>query len=96
MQPPDSRSELVARTSTKPLSRFGTIVSRAIVGQEITAAAVARAAKIHPTTLWRWMTGDGGPRAEQAKAIAMTLGLSVDTLLSAACDRPKKKISARS
>ena len=86
----------MARTSTKPLSRFGKIVSKAVVGQEITTAAVARAAKIHPTTLWRWMTGDGGPRAEQASAIAKALGITAESIVSASGKPSQKKISARS
>ena len=86
----------MARTSTKPLSKLGRIIAKGLKDQDITGAAVAKAASIHPTTLWRWMTGSGGPRADQAAALAKALGISTDLLLSSMEKPPRKKITARS
>ena len=83
----------MARIATKPHSKLGRVVAKAMTDTGINALTVARAAGVHHTTLWRWMTGNGGPRYEQAVAVSKALGISIDSLLSASDKRPSKKIS---
>jgi transcriptional regulator with XRE-family HTH domain len=84
----------MARIATKPHSKLGRVVSKAMTDTGINALAVARAAGVHHTTLWRWMTGNGCPRADQAAAISKALGISSDTLISCVKTRSTQKKSA--
>ena len=81
----------MARTASKPLSKLGRVVSKAMTETGINALTVSRAAGVHHTTLWRWMTGSGCPRADQAAAIAKSLGISGDSIVSSVEKRTKKK-----
>jgi transcriptional regulator with XRE-family HTH domain len=84
----------MARIATKPHSKLGRVVAKAMADTGINALTVSRAAGVHHTTLWRWMTGSGSPRADQAAAIAKALGISADTFISSANTRSTKKKSA--
>ena len=53
----------MARIATKPHSKLGRVVSKAMADTGINALTVSRAAGVHHTTLWRWRTGNGGPRS---------------------------------
>ena len=83
----------MARTATKPHSKLGRVVSKAMKDTGSNALTVSRAAGVHHTTLWRWMTGSGCPRADQAAAIAKALGISADSFISCVETRSKKKKS---
>lgn len=83
----------MARTATKPHSKLGRVVSKAMRDTGSNALTVSRAAGVHHTTLWRWMTGSGCPRADQAAAIAKALGISADSFISCVETRSKKKKS---
>lgn len=81
----------MARTATKPHSKLGRVVSKAMRDTGSNALTVSRAAGVHHTTLWRWMTGSGCPRADQAAAIAKALGISSDSIVSSVEKRSQKK-----
>lgn len=83
----------MARIATKPLSKLGRIVSKAMKDAGINAIAVSQAAGVHQTTLWRWMTGNGCPRADQALAMAKSLGIASDLIVSSVEKRGQKKKS---
>jgi hypothetical protein len=91
MQPSEEGSFDMARIATKPLSKLGRVVEKAMKETGINALSVSRAAGVHHTTLWRWMTGNGCPRADQAAAIAKALGISSDSIVSSVEKRSQKK-----
>lgn len=74
----------MARTRTRPLSRFGVALEKALKAKGISGAELCRRIDVHQTTVWRWMVSDTGPRADLASKIAEELGCSLSALVASA------------